>query len=100
MHQMLMYVNYIYEIYFSKFTPNTTFDDIRNLITDKPLLNHGAFEAVKLVRREAKLDKLSFVSFKISTTNKTVYDSSIKNDVWSPNSCATKFVLKQNLSQS
>lgn len=84
----------VHEIYISKFPPQTSCEDIIKLITEQLLLNSGVFNVVKLVRRNLNLKKLSFVSFKISTMNKQVFDSIINSDIWSPDYSAVKFISK------
>lgn len=84
----------VHEIYVSKFPPSTSCEDIIQLITKKLLLNSGVYKVIKLVRRNLNMNNLSFVSFKISTLNKHVYDLIINSDIWSPDHSAVKFVSK------
>lgn len=81
-----------FEIYISKFHPNTTCDEIKKIICSELLLNIGTFQVDKLVSSKRKPKKLSFVSFKVSTINKSVFDNII-NKAWT-NFSASKFVPK------
>lgn len=86
----------IYEIYVSKFPPTTTCDDIVQRIVDKLKLNRGVFDVTRLLRHKANIKKLSFVSFKVSTLNKEVFESIIDKNIWSPQYNVSKFVPKLN----
>lgn len=59
----------IYEIYLSKFSTSSDCDEIKQHICDNININCDVFDIVKLVRPNTKLSKLSFVSFKVSTSS-------------------------------
>lgn len=84
----------LFEIYVSKFKPETSCDDIKKIISNKLLLNEGVYNVLKLVPKNAKLRKLTFVSFKISTVNKLVFESIMDNRVWAPNQSAVRFEIR------
>lgn len=90
----------VFEIHISKFPTSTTCDNVKRLICDKLRLRNDIFEVIKLVRPNAKLNKLTFVSFKISTENKAVFDSIMDENIWSPHFTVAKFINKQKPKQN
>lgn len=78
--------NKLFSIYVSPFQTNVTVDDIANHILLKTEIEDDRlFIVEKLIGRK------SFVSFKISTFNGSIYKAILNENLWSPNQTAHPF---------
>jgi len=85
--------NKVFEIYLSKFHPQTTTDDIKQYISNlNTNLVPDSFVIQPLIRSNVAKEKLSFVSFKITTLRKETYDVIMNKDIWSPDFSAEPFI--------
>ena len=81
-----------YAIYVSKFHPTTNCNDISGHISSKTNItdcNH--FTVTKLLKRRVNFKFINFVSFKITTTDKVIYDTILNDSVWGPEFKAIPF---------
>lgn len=83
----------VYQIYVSKFKNNTTTNKIIKHVIDKSeVKNPDLFSVELLVKPKENIQKLSYVSFKISTCSEKVYEAFLNENVWSLNFTATPFL--------
>lgn len=83
-----------FELYLSKFKPTESEENIKSFILANSSVKNGSFFNVKkLIRHKAKLNNLNFVSFKISTDDKEVYNSLSDPKLW-PNLTIKQFERK------
>lgn len=82
-----------HELYISKFAPITTEEDVRNFLEEMGITELNGVEIIKLVKKEADISTLSFVSFKL-VTNETIANT-LMNEIQWPNNCTVKkFISK------
>lgn len=85
-------VRSIHEIYVSKFKNDTTPEKIiEHVINKSTIKNRELFSVELLVRPGENVNKLSYVSFKITTCSESTYDAILKEDVWAPKFEAVPF---------
>ena len=87
----------VHEIYVSKFKNDTTTEKIiQHVITKSTVKNRDLFSVELLAKPNGNVQKLSYVSFKITTCSETVYEAILKEEIWAPNFTAAPF-SKQKL---
>lgn len=86
----------VYEIFVTKFHPTTTCSDIEQFIIGKTSIAAQKFAVKKLIRSKVNIEKLTFVSFKIITLDRTVFNTILDDKVWAPNFNASVFTSKSS----
>lgn len=82
----------VYSIFVPKFPAETTVDEIVGRILDKTDIdNPGLFKVEQIRMKKWKNSVKKFVSFKISTLTKELFDKIICDSVWGPNHTACLF---------
>lgn len=82
----------VFEIYVSKFVPETTCEDIANHIAKSTSLqNDSQFNVELLSSNPNRLKRKTFVSFKVTALKKSVCDMILDEKVWSPKFSASLF---------
>lgn len=85
-----------YEIYVSKFKNTTSTEKIiQHIITKSIVKNSFLFSVELLVKQKEKIQKLSYVSFKITTCSEAVNDEILKDEIWAPHFKAVPFSGKK-----
>lgn len=85
--------NDVFEIYLSEFHHLTTKDEIAHFILkSNPTLDTDSFIVQPLIGSKDKIERKSFISFKVTTLKKSVYDIILDNNLWSPDFSAKPFV--------
>lgn len=91
----------IYQIYVSKFKNDTTPDKIiKHVITKSLVKDQDLFSVEMLVKPKEKVQKLSYVSFKITTCSENVYDAIMNEEIWAPNFTAAPFMDQKHSNSS
>lgn len=81
-----------HQIYVSKFKNDTTAERIiQHVINKSTIKNRELFSVELMAKPNGNVQKLSYVSFKITTCSESVYEAILKEDVWAPNFKATAF---------
>lgn len=79
-------------VWISKFHPETTNEELENYIVEQTAAkDKTTFKCTKLVKKDADVSKMSFVSFKIDTTPE-VYDILINAENWPKNKHIREFI--------
>lgn len=79
-------------IWISKFHPETTPDELENYIVENTeVKDTSKFKCSKLVKKDADIGKMSFVSFKIDVSS-DVYDILINPDIWPQDKQIREFI--------
>lgn len=82
----------ISEIYVSPFQPNVDIDEIvAHILSKTSIGDTRLFSVEKLVGRNERINRKTYVSFKISTFDSEVYGSILNNEIWAPNQTARPF---------
>lgn len=83
----------IYELFVSKFKNDTTVDKIiQHVINKTEIKDPELFSVEMLVKANGNVQKLSYVSFKITTCSEKVYEAIMNDGVWAPNFTAVPFI--------
>ena len=83
-------------IYISKFQPNTTCEDIKKHISKTTNVASSDFSVSLLANKRILRSKhLTYVSFKVSTSIQSVYDTILNEQVWHPHFSAVPFSQNQ-----
>lgn len=83
----------LYELHLTKLPVDITENDVKQYIARKGVLNVDSITLHKLVKRNVELSSLSFVSFKIDTTE-SIAKRLCEKQFWSDNCVIKKFVHK------
>lgn len=81
----------LYEIFISKFATETTEKQIEEHIIDNTNINKDTFKIEKLISKKEE-NKKKYVSFKISTFKKEIYNEIIDEKLWAPEFNARDYV--------
>lgn len=88
-----------FEIYVTKFNPKHTCDDIEQYIVNKTSLKADQFSVKLLLHRKLKIEKMTFVSFKITTLKRDVFEIIMNDTLWAPHFKASLFSSKKTTSK-
>ena len=81
-----------FAIYVSRFHPKTKCEDISNHIIAKTSVSDSSlFSITNLLKRRVNFKHIHFLSFKIETTDKSIYDEILNENIWGPNFKAIPF---------
>lgn len=84
------------ELFISKFSNDTTVEQITRFIELKGNINSNRFRVIRLTRRNQDISKLHFVSFKIETDDE-IADILLGSAFWPQNSTVCNFKRKLNV---
>lgn len=85
----------IHELYLSRLPTNLSEADVRNYIKAKDIDKADDLRITKLVKRDADLSLLSFISFKIDADEST-YTKLIEKNFWPEKCTIQSFIQKKN----
>lgn len=86
-------------IYLGRFDPNVTEDNIRSLATECLSTDIGKVEVTKLVKKDANLSELQFVTFKIGV-DQQYRDSALSAETWPDGIFFREFIdIERNILQ-
>lgn len=87
-----------YEIYITKFDPDTECEKIADFILENTSLKvNESFKVKKLFNVKKHIKPKSFVSFHITASNSDNFDVLMNSDLWGPNFTATRFIPKKQM---
>lgn len=86
--------NGVFSIYVSKFDPSTNCDEIKQHIIDSiQSISCDSFTVEMLIGLNENIEKKTYVSFKITTLRRSIYEKIIDKNIWEPNFQAKCFDL-------